>query len=87
MDQKALIKHMEDCQDCRDEFENAFIVREGLKSIEEGRVFDFDSAVKKKLADSRYFCKTATRLKMLLCVLALVVTVALVSYWLGIFSL
>jgi len=81
------MRHLRKCDECRDEYENRFLVYEGMKRIESGENFNFEREVREKLLAGDGFVKSAMRTKAALGVLVAVASAGLLGYRLGIFGL
>lgn len=50
---KRFLEHMEQCSDCREELDIQFLVTEGVQRLEDGRAFDLQKELNRRLAEAR----------------------------------
>lgn len=50
---KRFIDHMEQCGSCKEELDIQFLVAEGVQRLEDGRAFDLQKELNRRLADAR----------------------------------
>lgn len=60
------LDHVENCSDCMEELSIQYLVEEGTARLEEGRGFDLNRELKKKIEDSREEIKRRRKLNMVL---------------------
>lgn len=58
---KRFGEHMEGCPDCKEELEIQFLVRAGMKRLEEGDVFDLQNELEQRLEEAGRKVKTHYR--------------------------
>ena len=52
-DMKAFCRHMDDCDDCREELVIQFLVKEGIQRLEDGRAFALQKELDMRLDEAR----------------------------------
>lgn len=50
---KSFMKHMEACDECREELKIQFLVTEGMQRLEEGDAFDMQNELEARLEEAR----------------------------------
>ncbi len=61
---EAFMEHMDSCEDCRDELEIQFLVREGLARLEDGSTFDLGTELRSKVARTKKIITIIERFRL-----------------------
>ena len=64
-DLRYFLRHIETCEECREELTIAFLVKEGLIRLEEGNVFDLNKELSLKMDEAREDMLLRERLQLI----------------------
>lgn len=59
---KRFLDHMEQCGGCKEELEIQFLVTEGVQRLEDGRAFDLQRELTRRLAEARQKIRVGTNM-------------------------
>ncbi len=59
----ALLKHLDNCAECRDELEIRYLLQEGIKRAEEGKSLDMRRDLSERITRSKAYVLNVERLK------------------------
>jgi len=62
-DLSGFIKHIDSCEECREELTIDFLVREGLHSLESGNTFDLNEGLKNKMQSASHKLRLREKMK------------------------
>lgn len=74
-----LYEHITNCADCRDEIEVMFLVKQGLKRLEDGEAFDLKKELDRKLQYSMKLFVLARRIRIIISIASLIILMILVG--------
>lgn len=76
------LKHIKNCNDCKEELSIYFLASEGIARLEEGSSFDLDKELESRLDEQEYHIKMRHSLKVAFyCMEFVLIVIILIILW------